>query len=257
MRFEHLSRRVRVLFAGRGLSCDDDMLALIRSRYNGSPFFPNLRALFCGYETLDAALLTGLCASPALVFITTRENESTLGKSLSVISNVCPKVVHLHVHTFAHLDEGCHRALVKFNNLHTAHFERIDNTLFRHLGTLPNLRKLHGTFAISNPDMGTKAAFPVLQELNIRNEEDNADFLLVLPFISSRSLAFLSLHIELVFTEEMLEYLDELCASPALARLRHFDLSLNFTFNQWDYPEEPFEGFTFTNVLPFLQRLRS
>ena len=54
----------------------------------------------------------------------------------------------------------------------------------------------------------------------------------------------------------MLEYLDEMCASPALARLHHFDLSLNFGFNRWDHTDEPFEGFALAGVLPFLRRLR-
>ncbi|KAI1787766.1 hypothetical protein LXA43DRAFT_1184274 [Ganoderma leucocontextum] len=226
MRFEHIARRIRVLFCGEGLNCDVDIIALICARYDGRPIFPNLRALFCGVQPLGVALLTGLCASPALVLVNTLECNPTVVDSLVVVSDARPEIGHLHALCLTRFDEDSHRALAKFHNLQSARFGLIDNALFCHLGTLPNL------------------------------QIDGGGFRAALPFISSKSLAILSLRIEVELTEEMQEFLDEICASPALAHLSELDFAVHIGFNQWDNQEEPFEGVSLADALPSLQRLR-
>ncbi|KAI1787770.1 hypothetical protein LXA43DRAFT_1064103 [Ganoderma leucocontextum] len=81
------------------------------------------------------------------------------------------------------------------------------------------------------------------------------DFVAVLPLISSRSLARLSLRISVPLTESMLEYLDEMCSSPALAQLHELDLRVDIEFNQFENQDEPFEGVRVADVLAPLKRL--
>ncbi|KAM5545266.1 hypothetical protein V8D89_001377 [Ganoderma adspersum] len=259
VRFEHIARRVRALYteSDGGLSNGDSTLGLICARYHDIPIFPNLRALICYVPRPPCALLMRrLYASPTLLFVDTREGDSTLGESLTIVSDACPEIIHLHALLLTRLDEDGHRAVAKFNNLHTAKFGRIDNPLFRHLGTLPRLRMLYGSFVVSDPEMGTDAPFPALQELFVVDDDDDTDFLGALPYISSRSLALLSIRVRVELTEDMLEYLEEICASPPLAHLRSVELVAHITFNQWDNPDEPFEGVVFADVLRALQPLR-
>ena len=259
VRFEHIARRVRALYTrGDGdLNDDNDALGLICTRYSDSSIFPNLRALIYYMPRPSCALLMRrLYASRTLLFVDTREDDSSLGETLTILSDACPEIIHLHALQLTCLDEAGHRALAKFNNLHTAKFGRIDNALFRHLGTLPRLRLLYGSFVVDDPDMDTRAPFPALQELFVVDHDDYTDFLSALPYISSRSVALLSVQVRLELTEDVLEYLEEICTSPALAHLRSLELVAHITFNQWDNPEEPFEGVIFADVLRVLQRLR-
>ncbi|KAI1781929.1 hypothetical protein LXA43DRAFT_1154649 [Ganoderma leucocontextum] len=261
-RFEQIARRIRAFCCwtstGRGDE-DIDILSPICSHYDGHPIFPNLRVLSvrgCVHGAPWLAFLRAVCASPTLVLCTIAgEHDITVPESLAIISDAHPELTHLKAPSLWRFDEESHRALAKFSNLQTASFTVIDATLLRHLAALPNLRMLRGRLAISKPTMDIQGAFPALRELSTKDMDARTDFLAVLPLISSRSLARLSLRISVPLTENMLEYLDEMCSSPALAQLRELDLYVEIEFNQFENQDEPFEGVRVADVLAPLKRL--
>ncbi|PIL26747.1 hypothetical protein GSI_11161 [Ganoderma sinense ZZ0214-1] len=273
VRFEHIARRVRALYTkgNNSLSDGDDTLKLICARYVDCAIFPNLRVLVHGkYQPLDGLLLRRLCASPALLFVDTWERDATIGESLAIISDAHPGLAHLHMLHLTCLDEDGNRAFAKFNNLHTAKFRHIDNALFIHLATLPRLKMLSGAFTVSKPEMDTETAFPALQELVVDDldYENSGDvfFLAALPYISSPSLTLFSIRVVVHPGEDLLGYLEELCAAPLLAHLREFDLSIHIGSDRlYENQEEPdeedeedetAESVDFAGVLCRLQDMR-
>ncbi|KAM5530357.1 hypothetical protein V8D89_015976 [Ganoderma adspersum] len=256
----------QVMSRVRALSCwvhgkrgDDDALSPICSRYDGHPIFPKLRVLSVGRSVDMGPWLSFLrvaCASPTLVLFTiTTESHFTAPKILATVAETNQQLIHLKAEFLWHFDEEGYRALAKFRNLRAAHFMIIDSTLFRHLATLPNLRTLHGQFTVSNPIIDIRdGAFPALQELTTTDMDDRTDFRAVLPLITSKSLAYLSLLVSVPLTEDMVRYIDELCSSPATAQLRKLDLHVSIKFTDQFEHEDEDVSFGF-DVLTPLKRL--
>ena len=257
-RFEHLARRIRALSYPADPIIDEDTIDLLCSRYRNRPILPNLRALSWGMvikapRAKDIVMLECLGSSPALHWISASDDRAEV---LNAFLASCPNIAHLRYSR--HFPKpAITRSFVGFKNLHTAHITYIDDDSMRHLGTLPNLRVLRGVMVLSDSFVLPHSSFPVLEELYTADNYAYTDALTPLSLISSKSLAVLCLRISVQLPDNLLEYLEKLCAISAVAQLRKLDFTVDIQFNQYDNEDELFEGVAFGHVLRQLTRLRA
>ena len=128
----------------------------------------------------------------------------------------------------------------------------VDDEVFRHLSTLPDLRALHGIFTLSDAISLQEGSFPALETFKMTDMSDHTVNRCPLLLVLSKSLTVLGLNISVPLTDKLPEYLDKTMRTiRAMVFLRKLQFSVDVKMGpeRLDSKGQSFKGVVFGDVL--------